>query len=498
MRVSGSSSTTHMDDRRRAGLPKEEQLMSDRNVPLRTQALAEATAKHLREQEAAKGGSKTGKAASNGKPIGPPRPLTVLERMKVEIVPLDELLASMGELIELAKADEDRYRVERAETTKALKELREIRVAFRPILEGKRGEARKAVINQITERKVIVARTLGEAGVRDLDAFDQLDELIQGYGDNAHRGNFGYVLRQAAAAGFLEEISPERAEEEINRGRKHLVFSDRFRGTERRYFPVRIDAWRLSRTLAWEIRDLHFRSLRTADRERATQYAFLEAGTVPGPAELQGLLTSDGRATLTKPVSFGCMLIQLAFRNPARQSFDYFNGVSAITLFDRDGVRYIGMSGVNGSASRVLPTTPTCAPVSLKQSQTADWARWVVNHLLACANGVLATDEQAATHNVAMHKKGRVEECVPEKQVERSFRYAELRGDEWRARNSGWIKRKGAAALAEIYKGMKPLKPSDYVVDGPRRQPDPAYDAKLKAALTAKGTGGTAPSTPSS
>ncbi|MFH1099230.1 MAG: hypothetical protein V1723_04940, partial [Candidatus Uhrbacteria bacterium] len=42
---------------------------------------------------------------------------------------------------------------------------------------------------------------------------------------------------------------------------------------------------------------------------------------------------------------------------------------------------------------------------------------------------------------------GHVEDLQPATKAEREFRFAELRGDDWRKRNSRWIERFGAKAL---------------------------------------------------
>ncbi|MFH1098995.1 MAG: hypothetical protein V1723_03685 [Candidatus Uhrbacteria bacterium] len=412
---------------------------------------------------AAAAASKTNGAPKPAAALAVPAPArrpTVLERMRAEVVPLEELLAARAEIEASAKTDDDRYRAEHEETRTYLADLTAIRREFGGILGGKKrrhGEgsetsdtARDSVVQQLKLRKAIIAKRLGENEMRAFDAFDR---IMDGIDRAEHFGDFGFVLREAQRAGFIVEINDQQYQAEVGKGRKHLVFS--FRG--KKYFPVKFDSWRLSRTLAWEIRHLHSRCLDRADEERAVQYRMLESGAVPASRKFLDVIT--GKGELKKPYTCGAVLVDAAFRDPKTQTLFRFSGVTQLSFFDRDGKRFVAIQGVNGSVSQALAVET--APVSLKKSETTHSALWLLRHLFNVANGALMTDEhvcgtpatdkkaEVRGHNAKVQAIGHVEDLQPATKAEREFRFAELRGDDWRKRNSRWIERFGAKALAD-------------------------------------------------
>ncbi|MBI2482997.1 hypothetical protein HYV74_02325 [Candidatus Uhrbacteria bacterium] len=358
----------------------------------------------------------------------------ILERMKTEIVPLDDLIAAQDEINRAAREHADRFRAEREEGYAALDELREIRKQFAEVLDGsKRNDARKAIVSQIELRKQKIAERLGERSMQRFDAFDRVAAIAE---TGEHFGHLRQLLGRAQAEGFFEAIDAGRAAKERARGRGFMIFSA---GRDIQVFPKDFEHDRLVRTLTWRALDLRKVALERAKSDRPRHYQLLLSGEIPpgkeGAEKLLGVLS--GERPLKRALYVGAVLVDCGVRDPKSQKMFQYNGLVGLVFFPQDGKTYIGITGAIGSIERVLPLK--AAPISMAPNGTTPWARAVLRHLYIIAKAMTLTDEEAKAENVKLRAAGKTEGLWLEKAEERQYAWDELRGDLWRQRHAEWI-----------------------------------------------------------
>lgn len=382
----------------------------------------------------------------------PPRPPTLRQRMKGGgIVPLEELLARRDELLaateqegaqiaQRSQREREAYEASRAafaQQKSAFGELCTIQAQLAQALGRRRevGETQALLEEQIKLRCRSIAEAIGESW----HLVDEASRVVADADGGKHFGNLSYVLEAAVRYGFWERLGGKRYEQMSHRDRKRVISN---RGQP--YFPI--DRPNVLHELVNDrIRALYRRAIDAAEAERPLQFAMLESGPFPTAFELCDLV--DPEKPLPADRQFGCVLVQLVVPKRDGKGSMLVSGVIQIAFTNAEGVgKCISVLGVNGSASKVLPSQVTIPLASLAESPAV---AAIVQHLSDIADEALFTDEQAAQLNEARTVRARAERrqpmLVPQTDVERQFRILELAGELWRDRNSKWIDRAKAA-----------------------------------------------------
>lgn len=377
------------------------------------------------------------------KPAAPPRPPTVRERMRDEgIIPVDELLSMKDGLLAEVAAEGARFQAEAAEAATKFDELCRITAQLGAALQaagGRRGSVTDRLREQFDRRCEELARI-----VREDTSYIEVAARIGAMADvGEHFGHLGRTLFSAAQAGICELVDDHRYHLEVAAGRGHLVLSGR---AKERYLPRGYQESLLVQLVTDKLRRLQAKAIETADRERAAQLAILNSGQFPKPLELIELL--DPGKPIEGERTFGCLLVQ--FSGPEGRC----NGFVEIRIatHPETGTKCIAVERVVGGAQRMLQ--PVAALLTPEGLQEAPAVGALVQHLRNVAIQALMSDDKAAEVNGKLRELGQTSHLIPEKEDERWFRFKELRGDAWRARNKRWIgrnvKRRTSGAAQQV------------------------------------------------